>query len=102
MKNSKTMAFGEVEFNTNYERGNWFARVKVRNLNEAKFVKTMMKSMFDEPVKFRVRGRGKWNERKSGLYYASEYFKMHPSKCVRPSDMPILLSDYLMVYVYDF
>lgn len=101
MKNSKTMAFGEVELNDGNKNGFWFARVKVQNNKDAiQLAKTMIKSMCKTPVKFRVRGRGEWTARKSGIYYSSEYFKNHPSKCVRPSDMPISLADYVMIYAY--
>lgn len=102
MKNSKTMAFGEVEYiNSTPIKGSWFARIKVRNMKEAKKVTEEFKKQWkDYNITARYRGRGNWTPEKICQYYTLKALANQPMPRRLPMDMPCSVSDYIMVYYY--
>ena len=96
---SRKMKFGEIEYVSEDSNANWFARVKVHNLAEAKKVAKEFESRC-EGVTHKFRGRGCWNPQKVCQYYILKSLAGEPMPRRLPMDMPISLSDYVLVYFY--
>lgn len=99
---SRNMKFGEVEYiNSIPVKGSWFARMKVRNMEEAKeAIKEFKKTWKKYELTARCRGRGNWTPEKVHQYYTNKALAKQPMPRRLPMDMPCSVADYIVIYFY--
>lgn len=90
---SRKLKFNEIEYANDSTEGIWFARVKMRNVDEAKELISRVKKEVNPDITARIRGRGEWTQSKIDFHCDS-------NDTYLPYDMPLYLSDYCMVYFY--